>query len=264
MAFHRSAERVMPSPPPPPQLASRDANYHPPVSHFQLSHMHPQSPFHPALLSVHDPQAQFMLAQAMHNIQYLMGMAPNTSGTHRHPVASVVPFPTSAPPPFLPLPNQRYPSQNIHSYEDFDGRNCRDPGASGSSYHDRVPSSLPPSSPPPSSPRSSPRRRSALCRGRSRSRGRRVSFHAEEEHIYDISNRSIFEDEAEVRRSRSTPHAPLRLDALPSSLIRSRSQTRHRSASPAVDSELPDDLPLQRGRGGARDRGQTPGPPKRR
>jgi hypothetical protein len=205
-----------------------------------------------------------MLAQAMHNIHYLMGMGPHSSGSPQYAVGSPVPFPSPTHQQ-LSSHDQYRPAYGVHAYSE-PSRIRRvahgDAHAGSSSSYDARPSSpLPPSSPPLSSPTSPPRQRSALSRGRSQSRGRRVSFHNEERHIYDAPPRHPVSDD-NGHRSRSIPRAPSHRVGLASSssVTRARSRTGRRSAS---DSDWSDDPPPRRGRSKPRERGETPGPPKR-
>ncbi|KAH8104544.1 hypothetical protein BXZ70DRAFT_594211 [Cristinia sonorae] len=200
---------------------------------------HHQYPPAPPIFPVHDPQAQYYLAHTMHHLSYLMStgmLAP--------------PPPDYVPPPF-PLPYQQQPRTPQHRHR-ADVSSSPMAGASSSrkpplfatpTHHQPYPftfdpgyssGTLPPSSPPPSSP-SSPsepvlERRSALATGRSRSRGRRVSFKLDSgERPQLLGNADEEEEEEEANSSMRTIHM-----ASPSPepcRTRGRSESRGRDVS---------------------------------
>jgi hypothetical protein len=162
---------------------------------------------------IQGPQAQFLLAQAMHHLSYLM----NASG-HAHPNVAHPPWPL--PPTAGPgLPSSSYVPPTSHNsdwplYSTPSYRRHRrrsdafdsSPIASSSASAFTTPvhqhphpytfnpsmsnATLPPSSPDqPSSPPSSPSQNYPSVRERSKSRGRRVSFRIDDDRPHGLSDR---------------------------------------------------------------------------
>ncbi|KAJ6477411.1 hypothetical protein C8R47DRAFT_1140424 [Mycena vitilis] len=133
--------------------------YYPSASYYPFPPYAPPTDVHPTV-PLHDPRAQFIIAQAMHQLSTLF----------------TAPWPTQ---PFTPPrhPSSARPSSvsgsSPYSYPTTPHRAHTSPYVFDSGASVR---SLPPSSPPSSSPpSSSPLRRASLV-PRGRSRGRRVSF----------------------------------------------------------------------------------------
>ncbi|KAI0947312.1 hypothetical protein AcV7_009768 [Taiwanofungus camphoratus] len=165
------------------QHASMYSPYVPYTHHdHQAEYPHPNA-------AVQDPQAQLQIAQTIHHLAYLLNSAglPLNQG---FPPAYPPPFPHYSPnwPPFTPT----HKHQRSGRHQQFDAPSSEaGPSRSSSVYatpthphpypYSFDPSfsgaTLPPSSPAGSSEPSSPvQRQRSITRGRSKSRGRRVSF----------------------------------------------------------------------------------------
>jgi hypothetical protein len=236
--------------------------------------IHPTGLYSPPM---HDSHAQFVWAQTMQGIQYLMNLMPRT------PLAQ--PFPTN-PHAFAPVPTHLplYGTQHNERGGQFPfalSRSASDLAHSSSannshSAHRHPPalkhsssySSLPPSSPPlPSSPERElgypPLH--ATSRSRSRARSRRVSFHVDEEHIYEGHTRVVtsLPDEDDAIQERGSLH---RATPAPSSMGRAHARSLPRDTSTrksrefVISSDSEESAVIARGRSVDRGRARTPGP----
>lgn len=269
-------------------------------------------PQYPAMAPTQGPQAQFLLAQAMQHLSYIMS-ASGHGQNHLHPNKEQ-PWPPQG---LGSMPQYTFGSHNPdwatyatpthlrhrHPSEMYDSSLAGPllyttpahphpyPRAYTPSYSSAT---LPPSSPdqsPPSSPRTSvvdvplPRAPS-LARGRSKSRGRRVSFRIDDDRPHGLDEhdrRSLrMEESDDLVQDDTVPSSPL------SKRGRSKSSKRDSSSAPPPISPSPDreiqrtktkdkmkavtiDTPTNqpdpdRGQShsnskGRFERGQTPGPP---
>jgi hypothetical protein len=152
----------------------------------------------PAVPPIADVQNQFVLAQVMHNLNYLMAAIgypspippPHVQDANGHSSARFPSYPQPPWPPYTPTHSRHY---NAHPAGDaISASSSTSAFATPTHLHPRSRShtvdpsyssgTLPPSSPEPSSPIlvSASRSRS---RGRSKSRGRRVSFKLDDDHL---------------------------------------------------------------------------------
>ncbi|CAL1713093.1 unnamed protein product [Somion occarium] len=239
-------------------------------------HHHPPYPSMPMLpIPVHDPQAQFHFAQAVHHLAYLMaGSAPPLGSGTSYP-----PYHIPWPPPFTPSHQHRRKSRlqegESSSPEAGPSTSRSDPVSTPTHTSHPYPysydpnwssSTLPPSSPPQSSPLpsssppTSPVPLRPAIRERSQSRGRRVSFKLD-----DGDRPRVWPGDEDVMIL-STPDRLAR-DASPEIPIAAPSRSRRRrpseSASPSPLKPKREAELLQPEAGGKRERGQTPGPPER-
>ncbi|KAH7887269.1 hypothetical protein F5I97DRAFT_2007752 [Phlebopus sp. FC_14] len=188
--------RTRPLVPPPPPLThphpphQRHPSHAPPL--YPPPTNHPTTPGPP--LPSHQPppidpmqtqQAQYLLAQAMHQLTYLMSASmPPYGGAYASSPGQAWHQPPLPPPP----PTYATPPHHARSQSHPDPRAYHAPSSSFSR------SALPPSSPPPRarsrsvSPHLPPeqRERRAPSRARSKSRGRRVSFKLDDEEISPV------------------------------------------------------------------------------
>lgn len=200
---------------------------------------HPLPPMDP----VQTQQAHYLLAQAMHQLSYLISAtmpsyatyAPNPGQPCHHP-----------PPPPPPPPHAAY-STPIHHPPHFHGtRHYHTPSSSISC------SGLPPSSPVRSSVSPPVEEQRARSRGRSKSRGRRVSFKLDSEEVIGSQEYTI---QPELHHSGQ----------------KNRKQTlevkREKGKGKATE-EFDNSVRLEDDRGSppqeVSGRGRTPGPPSRK
>jgi len=284
-----------PPPPPPPRARTphraplQTTKYQgaPPPLPYTPRHHDSYAPFPPAV--GHDSDAQMRFAQAAHYLSYLMSAAASLPPPTGYPPGySPLPFPPQAPqwPPWMPVHRSQRSQRDQQS--DLSSSDAG-PSKFASSYH--TPShlhpypftfdpsyssaSLPPSSPPASSVHSSPIGRSpSLVTGRSKSRGRRVSFKL------DGNDRPVLpsppamsgDEESEAERgvtSRRPQGHEADANDRPAVARKAKSKVSGRASTPAVKPDKGKaraDLVEESGgpdsdRGRKRERGRTPGPP---
>ncbi|TFY66723.1 hypothetical protein EVG20_g4370 [Dentipellis fragilis] len=270
-----SSDNPIGTPLPEPYYMPRHSSRPPDHAHLSDRASHP-SPFPP----VNGQQAQYLLAQAMHHLSYLIsassGGPPVASGEQLAwpPMAPAMggQYGQSFPPPYWAppaLPHHPYAQPERGSSPDASGSRARAPYRtpthhSGSYYPPSTPGTLPPSSPepedlsgssPPLRPCSRPR---SMSRGRSKSRGRRVSFKLDDgppvfarrdEDDLDWRSRQVWESsDYEVPLASSSPRTspePVTPKA------RGRSRSVRREVSPTAPGVQTNTI---------RGRGRTPGP----
>jgi hypothetical protein len=195
----------------------------------------------PNFAPINDPQTQFYIAQAVQHLAYLMNPAqlPPGGWPGHHPASFPSPFSNPHWSPYTP-PSHRAQS----SHPPITGLSYSTPTHQHPYPHSFTPSlshtTLPPSSPEVPSP---PTRPTSLVR-RSKSRGRRVSFKLDDDHI---------EDESPTRELGKSKKGKK---------IRSPSPSLKKGKGKQPDPEPDGDAPeAQAGRRVGR--AQTPGPPSR-
>ncbi|KAJ6585012.1 hypothetical protein B0H19DRAFT_1249916 [Mycena capillaripes] len=224
-------------------------SYYPPPSFYPYPSYPPATDMHPTI-PLHDPRAQFIISQAMHQLSSLFtapwAAQPFTPPRHSSSARSA---PASGSSPYSYPTTPHHPHIQPYAFD------------SGASAGTLPPSSPPGSSPPSSSPLHSAGRRASLV-PRSRSRGRHVSFKidrdlrdAEVDAHVDARARQQMEDSEESDNTGS-PSVSRRDEKKQMVANLSDSETNAHSRISVRQIEF-----SNKARAGLTARAQTPGPP---